>query len=239
MRKAILVIHGFVGTLYDNEYLTNYLNLDRSFDVFARTLPGHHTNDNYQKVEYTEWIKFVDNWIEEIISYGYKNIYVVGHSMGGILTGHLASKYKEVKKIVFLNAAFHYLNFKQNKIDIINNKDYKDYLEVLTRVIRTTIPFFLEFTKLVKSEQDCLKNITCDTLILQSNKDQVVPIENGIKIYESINSKNKYLTYLDGERHQVFFGDLYNLDRKREIAEYIRLFLKGGYKWKKNWKEKI
>ena len=239
MRKAVLVIHGFVGSLYDNEYLTNYLNLDRKFDVFARTLPGHHTNDNYQKVEYSEWIKFVDSWIEEIILYGYNAIYVVGHSMGGILAGHIASKYPKVKKIVFLNAAFHYLNFKQNKIDIINNKDYKDYLEVLTRVIHTTIPFFLEFTKLVKNEQNCLKNIACESLVLQSNSDQVVPIENGKLIYDNLGSKTKYLTYLDGERHQVFFGDLHKLDRKKEIAEYIRLFLRGGFKWKKTWKEII
>ena len=235
MRKAVLVIHGFVGTLYDNEYLTNYLNLDRKFDVFARTLPGHHTNDNYQKVEYLEWLKFVDSWVEEIISYGYKSIYVIGHSMGGILAGYLASKYKEVKKIVFLNAAFNYLNFKQNKVDIIKNKDYKDYLEVLTRIVHTSIPFFLEFTKLVKDSQDCLGN----ALVLQSNADQVVPLENGSIIYNSLNSKNKYLTYLIGERHQVFFGDNKELDRKKEIAEYIRLFLRGGFKWKKIWKEKI
>ena len=169
MRKAILVIHGFVGTLYDNEYLTNYLNLDRKFDVFAKTLPGHHTNDNYQKVEYSEWLKFVDSWVEEIINYGYKSIYVIGHSMGGILAGHLASKYSQIKKVVFLNAAFHYLNFKQNKVDIVKNKDYKDYLEVLTRVIHTTIPFFLEFTKLVKDKQSCLNKITCDALVLQSS----------------------------------------------------------------------
>ncbi len=237
--KAVLIIHGFVGSLYDNEYLTNYLNLDRKFNVFARTLPGHHTNDNYQKVEYTEWLKFVDNWIEEIISYGYKSIYVIGHSMGGILAGYLASKYPEVKKVVFLNAAFHYLNFKQNKIDIINNKDYKDYLEVLTRVIKTSIPFFLEFTKLVKDKQSCLNRITCDALVLQSNADQVVPIENGVLIFNNLKSKSKYLTYLEGERHQVFFGDLNDLERKKEIAEYIRIYLRGGLKWKMNYKEKI
>ena len=159
--------------------------------------------------------------------------------MGGVLSGYVASKYPEVKKIVFLNAAFHYLNFKQNKIDIINNKDYKDYIEVLTRVMHTTIPFFLEFTKLVKECHDCLKNITCDSLILQSNLDQVVPVDNGEKILETIGSKNKYLTIIENGRHDLFFGNLHELERKKEIAEYIRLFLKGGSKWKKNKKEKI
>ena len=237
--KAILIIHGFVGSLYDNEYLMNYLEYDNKFKVFSKTLPGHHTNDNYQKVEYTDWLQFVDCWIKEIISYGYTSIYVIGHSMGGILAGYLASRYSEVKKVVLIKAAFHYLNLKQNKIDIVNNKDYKDYLEVLTRVIHTSIPFFLEFTKLVKQEQNCLNKINSEVLILQSNMDQVVPIENGIKIMENLNTNNKYITYLDEERHGVFMGDINNLERKKEIAEYIRIFLRGGLKWKKTWKEKI
>ena len=42
MRKAVLIIHGFVGCLGDNEYLMNYLTFDRKFDVFSRTLPGHY-----------------------------------------------------------------------------------------------------------------------------------------------------------------------------------------------------
>ena len=196
--KAVLIIHGFVGSLYDNEYLMNYLEYDRTLKVFSKTLPGHHTNDNYQKVEYKDWLIFLDKWIEEIISYGYTNIYVIGHSMGGILAGYLASHHKEVKKVVLINAAFHYLNLKQNKIDIVNNKDYKDYLEVLTRVVHTSIPFFLEFIKLVKQEQSCLSKINSEVLVLQSNLDQVVPIENGVKIMENLHCK-KYLTYLEKE----------------------------------------
>lgn len=239
MKKAILVIHGFVGSMYDNEYLMNYLEYDNRFKVFARTLPGHDKHDNYQKAEYTEWITFVESWIEEIISMGYKKIYVIGHSMGGVLAGHLASKYKEVKKIVFLNAAFHTLNFNQNKIDIIKNKDYKDFLYLLTKVIHTSIPFFLEFTKLVKEYSNCLKDVKCDALILQSNKDQVVALENANLIYNDLSSNNKYITYLDNEKHTVFYGNNNNVERKKEIAEYIRIYLRGGSKWKKIWKEII
>lgn len=239
MRKAVLIIHGFVGSLYDNEYLMNYLELDFKFDVFAKTLPGHHESSDYQKVLYDEWPKFIDEIMEDLISCGYHDIYVIGHSMGGILAGYAASKYKQVKKVVFLNAAFNYLNFKQNTIDILKNKDYKDYIEVFDKVFHTSIPFFLEFTKLVKKYHDCLKDIKCETLVLQSNKDQVVPLENGIKIFDGLSSKKKYLTYLDEERHVVFSGKKSDLERKKEIAEYIRLFLRGGFKWKKIMKEKI
>ncbi len=239
MRIAVLIIHGFVGTLADNEFLTNYLTYDKKFDVFARTLPGHHNDKNYQKVEYHEWIEFIDKEIQEILDHGYKKIYVIGHSMGGILAGYAASHHREVKKVVFLNAAFTYLNLKQNKIDILGHRDYKDYIEVFDRVLHTSIPFFLEFVKLVKENHDKLKDITCEALILQSDVDQVVPIENGIEINNKISSKKKYLTYLESERHNIFTGNEENVARKEEIASYIRTFLRGGLKWKRTWKEKI
>lgn len=239
MRKAVLIIHGFVGCLYDNEYLMNYLELDHKFDVFARTLPGHYEDENYQKVSFKEWIDFIDSTIHNLLSFGYGEIYIIGHSMGGILASYAASKYKQVKKVVFLNAAFNYLNLKQNKVDILENKDYKDYIEVFDKVLHTSIPFFLEFVKLVKEYHDSIKNVTTESLILQSTIDQVVPIENGIKINEDLASQRKYLTYLKDERHEVLNGGMENLERKKEIAEYIRLFLRGGYKWKKTWKETI
>lgn len=240
MKKAVLIIHGFVGELYDNEYLMNYLEYDNKFDVFARTLPGHYRGDkHYQKVMHQEWLDFIDNCILELINNGYKNIYLIGHSMGGILASYLSSKYREVKKIVFINAAFNYLNFKQNKVDILNNRDYKDYIEVFDRVLHTSIPFFLEFIKLVKENYNCLSKINSSVLILQSDIDQVVPLENGMKIYNEINSKDKYLTYISDGRHGVFNGSKNDLERKKFLAEYIRIFLRGGYKWRKTWKEKI
>ena len=103
-RKAVLIIHGFVGCLYDNEYLMNYLELDNKFDVFARTLPGHYENEMYQKATYQDWIDFTDKKIQDLIKFGYKEIYLIGHSMGGVLASLFATKYKEIKKINHFNS---------------------------------------------------------------------------------------------------------------------------------------
>ena len=97
-RKAILIIHGFTGKLYDNEYLMNYLELDPNYDVYARTLPGHY-KERFSNANVGDWKKFVDNQIEGLIQNGYKTIYIVGHSMGGILATYVAGKYKQIKKI--------------------------------------------------------------------------------------------------------------------------------------------
>ena len=53
-KKAVLIIHGFAGGTYDQEDLANYLELNKSFDVFQFTLPGH--NRNLSKVKHEEWI---------------------------------------------------------------------------------------------------------------------------------------------------------------------------------------
>ena len=68
-RKAILIIHGFTGNLYDNEYLMNYLEYDRNFDVYAKTLPGHD-RDRFCNAKYTDWLRFVDNEIDYLSSLG-------------------------------------------------------------------------------------------------------------------------------------------------------------------------
>ena len=120
-RKAVLIIHGFTGKLYDNEYLMNYLELDPRFDVYARTLPGHN-KERFSNANVADWKKFVDKQVEDLIHNGYRTIYVVGHSMGGILGTYIAGKYKEIKKLVLVNAAFDYGNTKKGKGESLSLK---------------------------------------------------------------------------------------------------------------------
>ena len=231
-RKAIVIIHGFTGNLYDNEYLMNYLELDSNYDVFAETLPGHN-QDRFSDASVDDWKKSVDCEIKKLIDKGYQTIYVIGHSMGGILASYLASKYKEIKKVVFVNAAFDYLNFKQNKDDI-KDKDLKKYSHLWQKALRTS-PFMVnEFRKLVKESNDYLKSVDCDTLILRSVRDEIIPYEVGDIIYDNIKSRKKCLTDIKDASHIVLSGN-----KKDTVSEYIRLFLKGGIKWKKNYKKEI
>ena len=153
--------------------------------------------------------------------------------MGGILASYVASKYQEVKKVVFVNAAFDYLNFKQNKADI-KDKDLKKYSHLWQKALRTS-PFMInEFRKLVKESNDYLKKVNCDTLILRSMRDEIIPYEVGNIIYDNIKSNNKYLTDINEASHVVLSDK-----RKDIVSEYIEMFLKGGRKWKKNYKRKI
>jgi esterase/lipase len=231
-RKAIVIIHGFTGNMYDNEYLMNYLEYDSNFDVYAETLPGHN-QDRFSDASVTDWKRSIEHQIQRLIDNGYHTIYVIGHSMGGILACYAAARYSQIKKVVLVNAAFDYLNYKQNKNDL-KDKDFKKYSHLWQKALRTS-PFMVnEFRKLVKESNEFLKKVDCDTLILRSVRDEIIPYEVGDLIYSEINSKNKYLVDITEASHVVLSGE-----KKDKVSKYIELFLKGGRKWKKNIKIEI
>ena len=70
------------------------------------------------KVTRNDWINKAEEEIEKIINNGYREIYIIGHSMGGVIASYLASKYKEVTKLVLAAPAFHYLAFNGDKVDV-------------------------------------------------------------------------------------------------------------------------
>ena len=185
-RKAVLIIHGFAGGVYDEEALSIYLELN-NFDTYTFTLPGHDRT-LFNKVKKEDWINSCESHLQKLIDNGYKDISVIGHSMGGVLATYLAVHHKEVKRLVLAAPAFHYLAFKGNKVDVIESikklpnlfKSY-DPEEVLSRLFKIPVTTIKEFMKLVEEHTKDINDITCPTLILWGNKDDVVPKDSVLR----------------------------------------------------------
>lgn len=224
-KKAVLVIHGFAGGVYDEEKLINYLQLNKSFDVFSYTLPGHEKN--LSKVNYEDWMDKSIEQVEWLIQNNYKTIYVIGHSMGGVIASFLATKYKQIKKLVLAAPAFEYLQVKQDSINLVKNiKETPSIIkthsfeEVFSRLLKLNIGAVKEFRKLVKAYYDCPKNIDIPILILQGTNDKIVPISSSTYVYESVKSKTKKLVIINDATHDIF------KDRKiDEINKLVEKFL--------------
>ena len=229
-RTAILFIHGFVGGIYDYDSFPNELETYRNFDVYTFTLPGHEKNV-VKDVKYNDWIKSAESQIEFLLNHNYKNIYVIGHSMGGVIAAHLASKYKEVKKLVLVAPAFRYFYFKDGKVNIKGiNETIKnlpallkeeDKEKVVARIQKTPISTMLEFTKLVSNYQKDLENITCPILTIHGLNDNVVPIEGTDLVYNNVKSKTNLLINIDKVTH-----DCFTKERKEEVKTIITDFLR-------------
>ena len=227
-RKAVLIVHGFAGGTYDEEDLANFLELNRSLDIYQFTLPGH--KKNLSKVRFEEWIKSSEDMLNWLIDNGYHKIYLIGHSMGGVIATYLASKYKEVKKLVLAAPAFHYLNNEGNSIGVMDPlksvpKVIKTYGgdEVISRMLKLNVSALREFMTLVKDYYDYPKYVTCPLLILQGNNDNVVPLTSSKYVYDSVISKKKEIVYLDNTTHDLFSGD-----NKKDIFDLVESFLKRG-----------
>lgn len=238
-RKAILIVHGFAGGVYDEELLANYLETYSNFDVFTFTLTGH--GKKVTKIKYENWIDCADKEIEKIIDFGYKNIYVIGHSMGGVIACHLADKYKEVKRVVLAAPAFEFLSFKDGNLEIGNSikklpNVIKSYhlRELVARGTKLPINATEEFIRLTKVYRNCPNGIKVPILIIQGLNDCLVPESSSYHVYNLVKSKYKKIIFVDGVDHDIF-------DNKRsmEICVIIKNFLKKKFLGKYSNTEKI
>lgn len=227
-RKAILLIHGFAGGSYDYDSLANDLQLHLDFDVYTFTLPGHEKTI-IKNVTREDWINAAEKQTELLIKRGYKKIYVIGHSMGGVIACHIARKYPQVKKLVLASPAYRYFTFKDDKLDIFASlkqapslfKDYKPD-NVLSRIFKLPISTTLEFINLVKEHNNDVKDILCPTLILWGNEDKIVPKDGVMHVYKNIKSDSVTLYEIDKVTHDTFKNDRYD-----EIYKIINSFLKN------------
>lgn len=238
-RKAVLVIHGFSGSLAENEFLINELETYKNFDVYAWTLPAHEKHI-IRKVIAADWINAVDKQMEFLIDHGYKKIYVIGHSMGGVLAGYLASRYKQIKKVVFLSAAYDYISTEQN-IDDLRLKNIRNlrtsetaYKNFFVKLIKVPITTAFQFRILIKKYKECIKDVKQETLVLHGNKDEVVPYSTMDYIKENIGSKKVTFTTIDEGRHITVRSR-----KQNEVIDYIKSFLIGGLKWKYKKKKEL
>lgn len=225
-RKAILVIHGFAGGTYDEEPLANYLELERSFDVYSFTLPGHDVRDK-KKATNEEWINESERQLKYLIDNGYKKIYVIGHSMGGVIATYLAKKYKEVKRLVLVAPAFTCIASKEKgglmaavfKLpELIKAYSFN---EIATRVNKMPLSSEKEFINLIEEHKDDIKEIDIPVMLIHGTKDQLVPKESSEEIFENYKSNKKKLLIINDYFHDVFKGEKVDL-----ICKEIKNFLK-------------
>jgi len=87
--RGVLCVHGFTGTPFELRYLGKRLN-ERGFTVMGPALPGHCTTpEQLDGTSWTDWYGAAERALDDL-SARCDQVAVVGLSMGGALTLHLA-----------------------------------------------------------------------------------------------------------------------------------------------------
>ncbi|OCA89343.1 carboxylesterase [Bacillus sp. FJAT-27225] len=206
-----LCIHGFTGSPYEVEPLVEYLmeaHPDWKFRV--PTLPGHGETLSLRGVIFQEWIDHAESEYLELAA-TCETIYVIGFSMGGMISSYIAANHK-VDKLVLLSAAAYYLNPKQMALeikefarDLVNGNlaENELFLRYKQKITQTPLSAAIQFQRLVSYVRPQLGLIEVPTLIAQGESDGLVPPKSAEYLYETIPAKQKRLTYIKGSAHHI------------------------------------
>ncbi len=210
-KKAMLIIHGLAGSPSEHAEVMKYFN--EKYDVYSYYLPGHEKGIlNYPKKE--DWIKTSEEMIE-FLNEKYEDIYIVAHSMGGVIATYLAVKYPTIKKLVLEAPAFDY-----NPNPGLKWFKYYDKKFFFTMTKRFFVGIIKEFFELVKEYKKCIEKVNIPVLIVQGQDDIMVPYQSSIDVYNKIKDIDKYLVLIKNSTHSIFYYEYYD-----KVLEMIDDFL--------------
>ena len=209
-QEACLLIHGFTGSPAHMRYLGQSLN-DKGYTVKGLLLPGHGTSlKQMEKTNSRDWWTKVESEYQELRE-KYDRVYVLGLSMGGILSLLLAQEY-DVDKVVPIAAPIKL----QDKLAYLTpilkyfkrfrrwpEESIDDYDIGYSGMPVKTVP---ELLKLMKKAKSNLAKVECPTLIVQSYQDQTVKPVSAEIIHKNITSSDKEILWLEKSGHVCTVG---------------------------------
>lgn len=228
---AILLLHGFMGSPYDLVWIGKQLN-EAGYTIYIPRLPGHGTNSkDFLASNWQAWLRAVcDIYIN--ISAMHESVFVAGYSMGGLLASLLAAHFNPEKLILFAPAFLTKdkrialapvakffvktlpLSITKSYDDAEFQKAQKDYLGIVY------VPKLADLLKLMKLAKKTLDYVKAETLILLSEKDNLVPIEVKDLLNERLKAQKEFVI-LKESSHALTDGA-----EREEVVKSVIEFLK-------------
>lgn len=216
--SGCLIIHGFTGGPYEVEPLADHLHQVTDWEIVSPRLPGHGLGENGKeleltKVTYQEWIQTCEQAYLDLKK-RHEKIYLIGFSMGGMISAYLAGKYS-CEKLVLLSTSRKYISIPRMALDIIGFGQ-----KALQRKLKTD-PLFvhymgkygsvpiratLEFLKCMRFTKPYLKKVHCPVFIAQGMQDGLVPYKTVHYLDKEIPGETEIIYYYDS-KHLICLGE--------------------------------
>jgi carboxylesterase len=178
-------------------------------------LPGHGTSVcDMLPIGWAEWANAVQQKYRALQE-RCDQVFVIGHSLGGALCLHLAA-HEKVAGVVAMCAPLHMFSWMIPAVRLVGRitpilptvrEDVRDPVarKRHTRNVYRWTPLppldsLFRFLPHLRSE---LPKITSPALIMAAQHDHVVPVKDGIKIYQQLGSQDKHLLVLHHSYHVI------------------------------------
>ena len=229
--SGVLLIHGFTGLPAELFLLGEFLNRE-GFSVLCMRLAGHGTDEN-NLMRTTK-----DDWFNSVLDGFYilrgvcEKIFVVGHSMGGLLTLKLSSE-RDVSKIVTLAAPIFIddglglrnlppREFCGNACIVQPRRKLNDVPQAANEVYKKTpLVSVHELLDLIADVKKLLPKVTAPILIMHGEDDHTAQPRSARFIMDNVGSAVKKIITVPNSGH------LLPLDENREfvfeeVLDFIR-----------------
>lgn len=240
--EAVLLLHGFTGTPDHLRPQANHLH-ELGFTVLAPLLAGHgNTREQLARTRWSDWYATAREAFTELKKEN-DLVFVVGLSLGGILTLKLAEEFPEdvaamatlaaplflegwVRAVVPVFARFplRYVYPYQKKADVdIKDKSVVPNIWHIDEMPLVCIDSLIRLQKIVRKG---LKKIVAPALIIHSRYDSTAPYESMNAIAGGISSKITETVTLENSYHLItmdFDRDLVSA----KLGEFFMRFVAG------------
>lgn len=237
-KGLVIIVHGLAEHLGRYDEITTFLN-NNLYSVIRYDLRGHGKTTGIKMGtlnNFTEMLDDLDKIIYKAKDKTNKNIYLLGHSMGGeIVNLYAVSNYKNLNNIsgiISIGAVTNYLkeinlikftpykllnnisikNKCDNKLsyDKENENNYKnDPLVLKTYHLSLITNMFISGIKYLQTN---IKNFTKPVLYIHGLKDPLVPHYFSEYMFDNISSKDKKIYIFNNSKHEVLN------DREKDMA---------------------
>ena len=220
--KVILLIHGFTSSPFILSEYARYL-FDHGFSVYCLRLAGHGLKEeniqSFFKTKARDWEIMIENIYLDLTD-SFDEVYVFGHSLGGLLALNLASRYPVAKTVAsapflrynkgtptFLISLFHFLpvKFRRWKYDCSIETDLGKHS---TQFVNLSI--MNEMIRLQSRVRKRLSKVSSNTLCFLAKNDHITEFNSHIGLIQKypwkliILEKCFHMIHIDCEK-ELFF----------------------------------
>jgi carboxylesterase len=208
-----LLIHGFTGTPKEMRGLGGHL-ARQGYSVLGPRLSGHATRpEDMNRSHWQDWVASAeDGW--HLLSAACKRIYILGLSMGGVLTGILASRFPTAG-IVMMATPHHLPDDLRLRILPVYSRvkplapkgqshwfDRQAESESASYTVEP-VRAFGELAKLIRQMQAALPHVQAPALLIYAKRDPVIRAvdHHAEDILVSLGSCRKEIQWVDPSGH--------------------------------------
>lgn len=199
---GVIVVHGITVSPSYMKGVIEPLH-KAGFSIFAPVLAGHGSKqEDLKNYSYQDWIKSVENAHNVLTDMGCTKIFVVGHSMGGLMASYLA-EHQKVEGLVTISMPYYifgylktklFSRFFKNKYAQMNEAPIPEGMYRYEKMSGKSAGDLLKAMKVINTD---LAKVVCPAIVVQGREDKTVIPSSAKHIYHSISSAEKELIMID------------------------------------------